>query len=283
MRFLDRRAIKRSARDLIRERGGGVLTVTFLYLLLTDVLTTLLNLVFTNPLVLIQDQWSQSLESILQPWLEAGGGPEPDLTPAYSATVSFARQTLFNPRQEAILFLFLLLFLYTLVVSYGYSHWALRQVRGERPGWTGLFDCFWMAGKFILLELLSLLLVGLGLSLFILPGLYFLYSLRMARFLLLDDPTLSVFQAMRRSRQMSRGYKRQLFTLDLSFLGWMILSNLALSGAYSTGASIHPLLGAVLGELSFLVFQVYIAPYRELSLALYYESMRAPQGNEALI
>ena len=111
MRFLDRRAIKRSARDLIRERGGGVLTVTFLYLLLTDVLTTLLNLVFTNPLVLIQDQWSQSLESILQPWLEAGGGPEPDLTPAYSATDSFARQTLFNPRQEAILFLFLLLFL----------------------------------------------------------------------------------------------------------------------------------------------------------------------------
>jgi hypothetical protein len=280
MRFLDRRAIKRSARDLIRERGGGVLTVTFLYLLLTDVLTTLLNLVFTNPLVLIQDQWSQSLESILQPWLEAGGGPEPDLTPAYSATVSFARQTLFNPRQEAILFLFLLLFLYTLVVSYGYSHWALRQVRGERPGWTGLFDCFWMAGKFILLELLTLLLVGVGLAFFVLPGLYFLYSLRMARYILLDNPELNVLQAMGMSRQLTRGYKGQIFTLDLSFLGWIAVSYLAVDSAFSAGANLHPMLGLLMGEISFLIFQVYIAPYRELSLAGYYESMRSLQLNQ---
>ncbi len=280
MRFLDRRAIKRSARDLIRERGGGVLTVTFLYLLLTDVLTTLLNLVFTNPLVLIQDQWSQSLESILQPWLEAGGGPEPDLTPAYSATVSFARQTLFNPRQEAILFLFLLLFLYTLVVSYGYSHWALRQVRGERPGWTGLFDCFWMAGKFILLELLTLLLVGVGLAFFVLPGLYFLYSLRMARYLLLDNPELSVLRAMRLSRQLTRGCKRQLFALDLSFLGWIVLSYLAVNVGYSAGAGLHPLVGTLMAEINFLIFQLYLSPYRELSLAGYYEAMRPSRGGE---
>lgn len=280
MRFLDRRALKRSARDLIREPGAGALAVSLVYLLLTDGLSTVLNLVLTNPIGLILNQWSESLSSLLQ---QNGSPEEFNLTPVYSATFSYARQMLFNPKQEIILFVFLLLFLYMLVLSYGYSDWALRRVRGEQPGWTCLFDRLELAGKFILLELLSLLLVGLGLSLFILPGLYFLYSLRMARFLLLDDPTLSVFQAMRRSRQMSRGYKRQLFTLDLSFLGWMILSNLALSGAYSTGASIHPLLGAVLGELSFLVFQVYIAPYRELSLALYYESMRAPQGNEALI
>lgn len=275
MRFLDRRALKRSARDLIREPGAGALAVSLVYLLLTDGLSTVLNLVLTNPIGLILNQWSESLSSLLQ---QNGSPEEFNLTPVYSATFSYARQMLFNPKQEIILFVFLLLFLYMLVLSYGYSDWALRRVRGEQPGWTCLFDRLELAGKFILLELLSLLLVGLGLSLFILPGLYFLYSLRMARFLLLDDPTLSVFQAMRRSRQMSRGYKRQLFTLDLSFLGWMILSNLALSGAYSTGASIHPLLGAVLGELSFLVFQVYIAPYRELSLAGYYEAMRAPEG-----
>lgn len=275
MRFLDRRALKRSARDLIREPGAGALAVSLVYLLLTDGLSTVLNLVLTNPIGLILNQWSESVSSLLQ---QNGSPEELNLTPVYSATFSYARQMLFNPKQEIILFVFLLLFLYMLVLSYGYSDWALRRVRGEQPGWTCLFDRLELAGKFILLELLSLLLVGLGLSLFILPGLYFLYSLRMARFLLLDDPTLSVFQAMRRSRQMSRGYKRQLFTLDLSFLGWMILSNLALSGAYSTGASIHPLLGAVLGELSFLVFQVYIAPYRELSLAGYYEAMRAPEG-----
>jgi hypothetical protein len=280
MRFLDRRAIKRHARDLMRERGSGVLLVSFIYLLLTDVLSTALNAVLTNPITLIQEQWGRSLESVARPYLEAGGVGELNLEQAYAATFSFARQTLFNPRQEILLFLFLLLFLYSLVMSYGYSHWALRTLRGERPGWTGLFDSLWMAGKFILLELLTLLLVGVGLAFFVLPGLYFLYSLRMARYILLDNPELNVLQAMGMSRQLTRGYKGQIFTLDLSFLGWIAVSYLAVDSAFSAGANLHPMLGVLMGEISFLIFQVYITPYRELSLAGYYESMRSLQFNE---
>lgn len=277
MPYLDRRAIKRTARDLIREPGAGVLAVSLVYLLLTDVLSTVLNLVLTNPLSLIQDQWVKSVSSLLEG--AAGANMEElDLKPAYSATISYARQMLFTPKQEILLFVFLLLFLYTLVMSFGYSDWALRRVRGEQPGWSCLFDRLELAGKFILLELLSFLLVGAGIGFFLLPGLYFLYSLRMARYILLDNPTMSVFQAMRLSRQMSRGCKRQLFALDLSFLGWIVLSNAALMGAFNAGAGIHPVVGMLMGELSYVVFQLYIAPYRELSLAGFYEAMRAPEG-----
>jgi uncharacterized membrane protein len=137
-----------------------------------------------------------------------------------------------------------------------------------------------MAGKFILLELLTLLLVGVGLAFFVLPGLYFLYSLRMARYILLDNPELNVLQAMGLSRQLTRGYKGQIFTLDLSFLGWIAVSYLAVDSAFSAGANLHPMLGLLMGEISFLIFQVYIAPYRELSLAGYYESMRSLQLNQ---
>ena len=280
MRYLDRRAIKRSARDLMREKGGGVLAVSFVYLLLTDVLTTVFNLVFTNPLSLLQNQWSQSFESLVRPYLESGSSGELDLTPAYAATISYARQNLINPKQESLLFVFLLLFLYTVVMGFGYSHWALRRVRGERPGCSGLFDSFWMAGKFILLELLTMLLVGLGLAFFLLPGLYFLYSLRMARYLLLDNPELSVLRAMRLSRQLTRGCKRQLFALDLSFLGWIVLSYLAVNVGYSAGAGLHPLVGTLMAEINFLIFQLYLSPYRELSLAGYYEAMRPSRGGE---
>lgn len=282
MRYLDRRTIKRSARDLMREKGGGVLAVSFVYLLLTDVLTTVFNLVLTNPLTLLQNQWSQSFESVARPWLEAGNSSaELDLTPAYAATLTYARQNLINPKQEILLFVFLLLFLYTVVMSYGYSHWALRRVRGERPGCSSLFDSFWMAGKFILLELLTMILVGMGLAFFLLPGLYFLYSLRMARYILLDNPDLSVFRAMRLSRQMSRGYKRQIFTLDLSFLGWIILSFAAVNLGYNAGANLHPVVGALFAEINFLIFQLYLTPYRELSLAGYYEAMRLSRSGES--
>lgn len=277
MGYPDRRAIKRSARDLIREKGGGVLLVSFVYLLLTDVLTTVLNLALTNPLTLIQEQWAKSVSSLLG----AGGVgsvnvEELDLTPAYTATINYARQMLFTPKQEILLFVFLLLFLYTVVMGYGYSHWGLRTVRGERPGWQSLFDSFWLAGKFILLELLTMLLVGVGMAFFLLPGLYVLYSLRMARYILLDNPDLSVFRAMRMSRQLSRGHKRRLFALDLSFLGWIALGYLAMNAGYGVGGGVHPVVGVLLAELNFLIFQVYIAPYRELSLAGYYEALHAP-------
>lgn len=279
MFYLDRRAIKANARTLIREKGAGVMMVSLIYLLLTEGLNTLLNLVLHNPIALIQNQWMQSLRSAMEPYIESGS-PEGELNlqPVYAATFSYARKLLFAPRQELLLFVFLLFFLYTVAVSYGYSDWALRRLRGERPGWSAIFDRLEMAGKFILLELLTMLLVGVGLTFFLLPGLYFLYSLRMARYILLDNPQMSVLEAMGRSRLLSRGYKRQIFTLDLSFLGWVILTNVAVNGAYSTGLGIHPVVGTLLAELSYLVFQSFLTPYRELSIAAYYEAMRAPES-----
>jgi uncharacterized membrane protein len=159
-------------------------------------------------------------------------------------------------------------------MSYCYSGWALETVRGNRQAWTSLFDRLWMAGKFILLEIMTMLLVGIGMVLFFFPGLYFLYSLRLARYVLLDNPELSVFQAMHRSMQMSRGYKRQLFALDFSFLGWMILINAAYSAGYSAGARFAPMFGLFVGELTFLLFSVYITPYWEFSVASCYEALR---------
>lgn len=74
--------------------------------------------------------------------------------------------------------------------------------------------------------LLQLLIVGSGLTLMVLPGIYFFYVYRFALFELCEDPGIGPVEAMRRARIHAYGYKRQLFAMDLRFLPWILLSRL---------------------------------------------------------
>ncbi|RGJ60559.1 DUF975 family protein [Eubacterium sp. TM05-53] len=63
----------------------------------------------------------------------------------------------------------------------------------------------------------------LWLFLFIVPGLIKAYEYSMIPYLLAENPNLSASQAFSLSKQMTTGQKMDLFVLDLSFLGWIIL------------------------------------------------------------
>lgn len=63
----------------------------------------------------------------------------------------------------------------------------------------------------------------LWLFLFIVPGFIKAYEYSMIPYLLAENPNLSAFQAFSLSKQMTTGQKMDLFVLDLSFLGWIIL------------------------------------------------------------
>lgn len=60
--------------------------------------------------------------------------------------------------------------------------------------------------------------------LLIIPGIIKLYEYRMIPYILADDPTVSRQDAFRISKEMMDGQKLDVFVLDLSFLGWSILS-----------------------------------------------------------
>ena len=60
--------------------------------------------------------------------------------------------------------------------------------------------------------------------LFIIPGIIKIYSYRMVPYILADDPTIGGKDAITLSRQMMNGHKWNTFVLDLSFIGWAILS-----------------------------------------------------------
>ena len=68
--------------------------------------------------------------------------------------------------------------------------------------------------------------------LFLIPGIIKSYSYRMVPFILTDNPEITATEAITLSRQMMKGNKWRAFVLDLSFIGWYILSALTL-GALS--------------------------------------------------
>ena len=62
--------------------------------------------------------------------------------------------------------------------------------------------------------------------LFIIPGIIKVYSYRMVPYILAEDPEIGANEAITRSREMMNGHKWNAFVLDLSFIGWMLLSGL---------------------------------------------------------
>ncbi len=88
--------------------------------------------------------------------------------------------------------------------------------------------------------------------LLVIPGIIKSYSYRMVPFLITEYPELSATEIITLSRKITKGYKWNLFALDLSFLGWMLLTLLT---------------GGILG-----IF--YVVPYRYQTEAQAYHFLK---------
>ena len=91
--------------------------------------------------------------------------------------------------------------------------------------------------------------------LFIVPGIIKAYEYQMIPYLLAEHPDMPKDQAFAMSRQMMKGQKWKAFVLDLSFLGWSILSLFTLG---------------ILGLF-------YVNPYKYSTKAALYETLRYGQ------
>lgn len=68
--------------------------------------------------------------------------------------------------------------------------------------------------------------VALWSLLFFIPGIVKSYSYSMMFFVMAENPKIGVCKAMQISKELTRGYKGELFVLDLSFIGWAILASI---------------------------------------------------------
>jgi uncharacterized membrane protein len=113
------------------------------------------------------------------------------------------------------------------LVSLGYISLYLSILRGKTPTFEGSISAVTenIGTKFIATLLVSLY-TFLWSLLFIIPGIIKSYSYAMTPYILLDRPELSATDAIKESEKMMDGHKMDLLILDLSFIGWILLTAL---------------------------------------------------------
>ncbi|MCC8129880.1 MAG: DUF975 family protein [Clostridiales bacterium] len=266
---VNRGALKANSKDMMRRAIPAAWMVALVYQLVTDWVSTAISLV---------SPWMTEFSELYAAFYTASYGEDVNaIYQASSAILTWLRST------SGALFLFvtIILTLYTTVMSYGYTGYALGVVRGEQPGYGELFSRFYMAGKIILATVLKFCFIFLWTLLMVIPGIIAAYRYRLVSYYLLDDPDISVLEAFRRSKATMRGRKWELFSLDLSFLLWVMGASLLVD-----------LVGTVLIDSSDAVYTVattavttlcylFLLPYQELTYAQWYLAVRpAEQANQ---
>lgn len=124
------------------------------------------------------------------------------------------------------IFISILASLLTSVLGAGFVLYCMAIRRGERAEYLTLFDGFSFVGKIIVLEIVTTFFILLWSMLFVIPGVIAAYRYRFAAFNLYENPGVGVMEALDMSKRQTYGYKGQLFMLDLSYFGWMLLAGL---------------------------------------------------------
>lgn len=110
-------------------------------------------------------------------------------------------------------------------LSVGLAKLSLSIVRKDNPQLGTLFSQF--KSNFLycfLLNFLKGVFIFLWSMLLFIPGIVAIYRYRFAEYIMADDPSISPLDAITLSKNMTYGRKMDLFLLDLSFIGWFILS-----------------------------------------------------------
>ena len=189
----------------------------------------------------------------------------------------------FGEATPSLTFLSLLIALFGVVLTAGYTNYCLCVRRGEDTPYASLFDGFSFAGKAVVLMLLEVLLCSFASVLFIVPGILLFYAYSFALFDLCDDPSLGVVEALRLSRQQTKGYRLSYFSLQVSFFPFLLLDVLALALCDFIVEPLLPLTAA--GDLLYTLFShlfsgavlFYAMPYFNLSLVGFYRRVTASE------
>lgn len=215
--------------------------------------------------------------------------------------------------------------LYQWILNFGFSAYALRLYRGEPCGPSTLFSGFSMAGRVLGAQLLVLLFTLLWALALMIPLLvvvaaaallpealmilvffaayiaYFvalvviLLRYALVTFALADQPELGALGAIRRSKELMRGYKGSYVLLILSFLGWFLLFiaitmvivlpvTLGLTFGMPTIFLEHYMLAEGIITVALLVgvlpLILWLQPYMQTTLAGFYDALLPPVHRE---
>lgn len=124
-------------------------------------------------------------------------------------------------------FLKFVVFLVSLIVQIAVITIALRIVDSKKTGFEDFFkntSCFW---RYLGATILYFFIVAIGLILLIVPGIYWAVKYQFYGYLIVDKK-LGIMYAMRKSGDMTKGVRFDLFVLGLTFIGVIILGAICL-------------------------------------------------------
>ena len=133
-------------------------------------------------------------------------------------------------------------------------------------------------GTSMLMYLIYELLVFVGLILFIVPGVYFIFAYSMAFYVKADNPDMSIRKCFKRSRELMNGKKMLFFNHAFSFIGWYLLAAVISSFASSLLVAL-----GVVGDILYIILDsaltAAVAAYWFTARSLFYEFnfVRPPQ------
>lgn len=147
----------------------------------------------------------------------------------------------------------LVLFILALPLTWGFQTLFLGAVRGGEATAKDMFEGYnkELFSRVLTTTLLYYVYVFLWSLLLLIPGCIKSYSYAMTPYILKDNPEMKNNAAIEESMRMMDGHKLELFLLDLSFIGWAILS----------------ILTCCIGFL-------WLAPYMNMARVNFYEDLK---------
>ncbi len=143
---------------------------------------------------------------------------------------------------------------------YGFAILMLSLRRGAKEvDLAMMFDGFKDYSRIVVTKLLQFVYTMLWSMLLYIPGIIKHYSYAMTDYILKDEPELKNNAAIEKSMAMMEGNKMKLFMLDLSFIGWILLS-----------------------MITFGIGMFFVQPYMQSAHVAFYEDLKAQQGNVAV-
>lgn len=115
------------------------------------------------------------------------------------------------------------------VISVGLCRFLLNMAtRREEARFETLFSGFNIYLKTLGLNILITLAVFAGTLLFIIPGIIVSLMFSQAFYILSEDPSKSITKCINESVNLMSGHKLELFYLELTFIGWWLISAITL-------------------------------------------------------
>ena len=108
-------------------------------------------------------------------------------------------------------------------ITLGLTCYFLKLIRKEEPVIENMFSGFKFFIKSFVLNFIITIFTVLWMMLFIIPGIIASLRYSMSYYIMIDNPELSAFEALSRSKLMMDGFKFKLFSLWCSFIGWFLL------------------------------------------------------------